>query len=302
MKDYSKIFNLTKEDVVKEKVESVDLRFNPSPIDGKDYIAKVRFVPYIHEDGKNNVESIKYFAYNESTGDKFYGYCPSTVGQGSIMKDAWIACKESKSAIENDYTDALKNGKRYTSAILVIEDKQHPENEGKILFWDYGRKIAEKIELQLENDFGTETNVFDPMEGKMMVVKVTKKGENNNYDGCQFSPNSEPISFNGMTLEATQESQGKFIEFLLEMTPKNINDYIYKDWTDNVWEQAFTYLNTLLTSTKMKETLWKKHGNNYQDWLSGAGDEFNDVEKTIINETTSENGSNIDEDSLLNSL
>ena len=295
--DYSNIFNLTKKDILSasESESKQDLYFSPLPVDGKPYIAKVRFLPYIYGEQKAIAPSIKYFCKYDPTDSKFNGYCPSSVGKPSILRDAWYMLNSSKNVLEKELTNNLKNGKRFVSAVYVIEDKNNPDNNNKILFWDYGKQVHDKIVALLEPDFGDEVNVFDLLSGYEMGVKVEKKGENNNYDNCSFIQRVVPFSTPTFTFDGSKESQVKVIEFFKENMSDKRHEYTFKEWTDGTWEAALKYLDDLIPNTIIKAKLWKKHGYDYNTWSAGGIqtiDQTSTAETIMTEATTSGNSGN----------
>lgn len=310
--DPTKLFGLTATDITSSKQSSNDsLMFNPSPEDGKPYIAQIRFIPYVFGNQISKVESTKYYAKNPLNDSKFYGYCPSSNNERSIFIAAFTMLKNSKSVKDQALMKCLANGKRFLSAILVIDDKNNPENNGKIMFWDFGVTIDKQIVGLLEPDFGKPCIVYDVLDGKDMYVRVSKNGGNNSYDGCKFSDERTPLVFDGNTYENTPEMQEKLKTWLFENTPKDDvrQKFLFQGWDDTTWNEALTYLDDLIPSVTMKETLWKKHGRDYQAWFNGdstSTDGMTDTEKTIMESTTSTSTGtdvgNESEDSLMSQL
>lgn len=83
---------------------------------------------------------------------------------------------------------------KYYSNVLVIRDKEKPENEGKVMLLGYGKKIHDKITAALKPKFEDEVafNPFDMWEGADFVIKIwteTKgKAKFPNYDDSKFQP------------------------------------------------------------------------------------------------------------------
>jgi len=82
---------------------------------------------------------------------------------------------------------------RYISNILVIKDKEHPENEGKVFLYSYGAKIFGKIEAAGKSEFEDipSINPFDMWEGANFVLRIKNVEDYRNYDNSSFEKASQ---------------------------------------------------------------------------------------------------------------
>ena len=114
------------------------------------------------------------------------------------------------SGIEANKDIARKQKRRlhYVSNILVVSDPTHPENEGKVFLFRYGKKIFEMLKDKMQPQFQDETpmNPFDLWEGADFKIKVRKVDGYWNYDKSEFA-NSKPLSEDDAQLEAVWNSQ-----------------------------------------------------------------------------------------------
>ena len=94
------------------------------------------------------------------------------------------------------------------SNILVVSDPTHPENEGKVFLFRYGKKIFEMLKDRMQPQFEDETpmNPFDLWEGADFKIKVRKVDGYWNYDKSEFAT-SKPLSDDDAQLEAIWNSQ-----------------------------------------------------------------------------------------------
>ncbi len=80
--------------------------------------------------------------------------------------------------IESDKEIARKRKRKlqYYSNILVVNDPRHPENEGKVFLYKYGKKIFDKITETMNPQFEDEKacNPFDFWEGANFKLKTLK--------------------------------------------------------------------------------------------------------------------------------
>jgi len=94
--------------------------------------------------------------------------------------------KNSKNASEVEKAELISRSTKYYSYILVIEDEQNRDSEGKILIYPYGYKIKEKIKDQKDGISGDPCNVFDLANGKDFKLVMKQLGEYPNYDSSTF--------------------------------------------------------------------------------------------------------------------
>ena len=86
---------------------------------------------------------------------------------------------------------------------MVVKDPKHPENEGKVFLYKYGKKIHDKILAAMQPEFQDEEpiNVFDLWEGANFKLKIKKVAGFWNYDSSEFDSVSA-ISADDSELEA----------------------------------------------------------------------------------------------------
>jgi len=77
----------------------------------------------------------------------------------------------------------------YYSNIYVVNDPKHPENNGKVFLFKYGKKIHDKILAAMQPEFQDETpiNVFDLWEGANFKLKIKTVAGYWNYDSSEFA-------------------------------------------------------------------------------------------------------------------
>ena len=74
-----------------------------------------------------------------------------------------------------------------------MSDPKHPENEGKVFLFRYGKKIYDKLMEALQPQFEDETpvNPFDFWEGANFKLKIRKVDGYWNYDKSEFDSPSK---------------------------------------------------------------------------------------------------------------
>jgi len=96
--------------------------------------------------------------------------------------------------LESDKEIARKQKRKlqYFSNIYVVSDAKHPENEGKVFLFRYGKKIFDKITAAMSPEFEDEKaiNPFDFWEGANFKLKIRKVDGYWNYDKSEFEDTS----------------------------------------------------------------------------------------------------------------
>ena len=98
------------------------------------------------------------------------------------------------SGVEADKEIARKRKRKlsYTANIMIISDPKHPENEGQVKLYKFGKKIFDKITEAMKPEFEDETpiNPFDFWEGANFKLKIRKVDGYWNYDKSEFDSKS----------------------------------------------------------------------------------------------------------------
>ena len=97
--------------------------------------------------------------------------------------------------LESDKEIARKQKRKlqYFSNIYVVSDTKHPENEGKVFLFRYGKKIFDKVTAAMSPEFEDEKaiNPFDFWEGANFKLKIRKVDGYWNYDKSEFEDTSK---------------------------------------------------------------------------------------------------------------
>jgi hypothetical protein len=240
------IFNLDAEAFV-TKVPTTggdkDDFYKPYPEDGKDGVYKslIRFLPNPENPAKSKIH--KYYVYLKDpvSGDGFSADCPSTVGKKSVLKDLFWKLKNSHSAADQELSKNFARKEDFYSLVQIVQDKNKPELEGKVMIFKFGKKLNDMLEAQLQPEYGSPCNPFDLFEGKEFSVSVRKVGEWNNYDLCSFVGEKTPIKIGGKSMEKNQKDMEVILSYLNE-GPKNLTSFDYKDWDDELTEKIMNVI------------------------------------------------------------
>ncbi len=172
----------------------------------KGYRSVVRFLPNLTKDGKvgqSAIEKISHYV-NIKNQKELSGYfdSPKNFGDKCALSDVYYQLTNSKNAILQERAKMLNYSKKYYSYVLVLEDEQQPELVGKILIFQYGKTIKDKISAEKNGEIsGVSCNVFDLSAGKdfVLLVKEIQTGDETypDYKMSMFKPEttSLPIYF-----------------------------------------------------------------------------------------------------------
>ena len=139
-----------------------------------------------------------------------------------------------------------RNRKRklsYYSNVLVVSDPTHPENEGQVKLFKFGKKIFDKITEAMQPAFEDETpiNPFDFWKGANFKLKIRKVDGFWNYDKSEFEGVSA-IADNDDSIKAIWEKQYPLNPFL---EPSNFKSY----------EELKEKLHRVISGTKSTDTV-----------------------------------------------
>ncbi len=217
----------------------------------KGWRSVVRFLPNLTQEGKigqSAIEKITHYVdiKNQKELSGWFD-SPKNFNEKCPLTDLYYTMQNSKNAILIEKSKQLKYSKKYYSYVLVVEDEQQPELVGKILIFQYGKTIKDKISAEKNGEIsGVPCNVFDLSAGKdfVLVVKEIQTGDETypDYKMSMFKPEatSLPIYFKDKAvfknvpledgkIKPTAQAQVK--EFLLERS-NELEDFAPKHLTD----------------------------------------------------------------------
>lgn len=217
----------------------------------KGWRSVVRFLPNLTKDGKvgqSAVDKITHYVDIKQPRE-LSGWFDSgkNFGEKCALTDLYYTMQNSKNAILIEKSKQLKYSKKYYSYVLVLEDEQQPDLIGKIMIFQYGKTIKDKISAEKNGEIsGVGVNIFSLDAGKdfVLVVKEIQTGDETypDYKMSMFKPEatSLPIyfkdkqSFKNAPLKDGKidpSVQGKIREFLLdrdheleEYAPKRLDE------------------------------------------------------------------------------
>ena len=118
---------------------------------------------------------------------------------------------------------AQKRKLSYYSNIYVVSDPTHPENEGRVFLYKYGKKIFDKLVEAMQPAFADE-KALDPFnfwEGADFKLKIRKVDGYWNYDKSEFAA-PKPLLNDDAKLESIWKQAYSLADF---EAPKNFKTY-----------------------------------------------------------------------------
>ena len=220
-----------------EKKSYVDERLWKPELDktGNGY-AVIRFLPAI--DGEDLPwAKVWNHAFQGPTGQWYIENSLTTLGQKDPVSEMNTAYWNS--GVESDKEIARKQKRKlqYFSNIYVVSDPKHPEKEGKVFLFRFGKKIFDKIMESMQPAFADEVavNPFDFWKGANFKLKIRKVDGYWNYDKSEFE-DSSALFDNDESIEEVWKQQYSLADFT---APTNFKSY----------DELKTRLNTVLVGT-----------------------------------------------------
>ena len=220
-----------------EKKSYVDERLWKPEVDksGNGY-AVIRFLPAVKGEDLPWAKVWNH-AFQGPTGQWFIENSLTTIGQKDPVSEMNTAYWNS--GVESDKEIARKQKRKlqYFANIYVVSDPKHPENEGKVFLYRFGKKIFDKCMEAMQPAFEDETpiNPFDFWEGANFKLKIRKVDGYWNYDKSEFAAPSALFDDDD-ALEKLWGTQYSLAEFT---APTNFKSY----------DELKTRLDTVLAGT-----------------------------------------------------
>lgn len=188
---------------VKAEVKTGGGFFNPDALTApqKTWRGVIKFMPKLWDfENEAKTETVETVSFSVKNGTSWARY----MSPKSTDKYAKCAVSDRIWAMKNSGNASLVDavGRAYSQStyalIQIIADVQNPENNGKLMVWNVPRDIIKQIESQMfpskediEMSGAVENNVYDPINGYCMSLKITvnknENGEFREYGECKFN-------------------------------------------------------------------------------------------------------------------
>lgn len=224
-------------------VYKVSYKDNPNKV----YTAVIRFIPWHANPSKNIMEKYTSWVKNPMTQKGMYVDDLKKLGQPSPVVDLFFELKNTKIPTYEDYAKNYLSSKFNCSALVqIINDPQHPELNGQIKVFTFGKTIREKLYQEefpiVPGQVGI--NPFDPFYGRYFSIYCTEKSGYNNFDNSQFFDNKDAAGnklpsgiwyLNPETgnMECAQDGMNRqyLVDYLVKNSP-DLSKYDVQPWSD----------------------------------------------------------------------
>jgi hypothetical protein len=183
--------------------------------------AVIRFLP---EPSNEDVPFVRIWDHGfQGPGGWFIENSLTTLGQKDPVSEYNSMLWNSGIDSNKDKVRKQKRRLSFISNIYVVKDPAHPENEGKVFLYKYGKKIFDKLNESMNPQFQDESpmNPFDLWEGADFKLKIRNVEGYRNYDKSEFDP-SAPLLDDDAALEGIWKSENSLQEFV---NPSNFKTY-----------------------------------------------------------------------------
>lgn len=149
--------------------------------------ATLRFLPRVEGDELPWVRIFSH-GFQGPTGKWYIENSLTTLGENDPVGELNTQLWNSGSDANKEIARKQKRKLSFIANVLVVSDPKHPENEGKVFLFKFGKKIFDKIMDKARPTFEDEkpVNVFDLWEGANFKLRMRKKDGYANYDESAF--------------------------------------------------------------------------------------------------------------------
>ena len=139
---------------------------------------------------------------------------------GELNRELWNSGRDS----DKEVARAQKRKLSYYSNIYVVQDPAHPENEGRVFLYKFGKKIFDKLVEAMQPAFADESPIdpFNFWKGADFKLKIRKVDGYWNYDKSEFAPPNTLGDYDDARLEQIWKEGYSLADF---EDPKNFKSY-----------------------------------------------------------------------------
>ena len=190
-------------------------------------IATIRFLPAPEVDGDEALPWVKVFTHGfQGPGGWLIDNCLTTKNQQCPVCEHNSTLWNSGIEANKDVARKQKRKLTYISNVYIVSDPKHPENEGKVFLFKFGKKIFDKITEAMNPAFEDEQafNPFDLWGGANFKLKIRKVAGYQNYDSSEFESVSTLSNFSDDELEKIWKSEHSILEFVADKEFKSYDE------------------------------------------------------------------------------
>lgn len=210
-----------------------DRKWKPTVDDNGNGYAVLRFLPA--GDGQD-LPWVRYWdhAFKGPTGQWYIERSLTTLGQPDPVSEMNSRLWNSGNEEDKETVRKQKRRLHYVANVLVINDPANPSNNGKVMLYEFGKKIFDKIMDMMQPEFPGETpvNPFDFWQGADFELKIRKVEGYRNYDKSGFKAPAALFDGDDARLEATYNSLYDLNEFVTPNFPGAHDPNYFKSYDE----------------------------------------------------------------------
>ena len=189
-------------------------------------MAVLRFLPAPAVDGDDALPWVKLFSHGfQGPGGWLIDNCLTTKNQQCPVCEHNSSLWNSGIEANKEIVRKQKRKLNYIANVYIVSDPKHPENEGQIKLFRFGKKIFDKITEAMNPQFADEQaiNPFDLWAGANFKLKIRKVEGYQNYDKSEFE-SPAPLSTDDAKLEKIWKSEHSLKEMTADKEFKTYDE------------------------------------------------------------------------------
>lgn len=189
-------------------------------------MAVLRFLPAPAVDGDDALPWVKLFSHGfQGPGGWLIDNCLTTKNQQCPVCEHNSSLWNSGIEANKEIVRKQKRKLNYIANVYIVSDPKHPENEGQIKLFRFGKKIFDKITEAMNPQFADEQaiNPFDLWAGANFKLKIRKVEGYQNYDKSEFE-SPAPLSSDDAKLEKIWKSEHSLKEMTADKEFKTYDE------------------------------------------------------------------------------
>ncbi len=225
LKKSSSIEKLTKALENQNKFSRDERYWEPTVDKAGNGYAVIRFLDTPAVDGTEGNPFVQLWThgFKGPTGKWYIENSLTTLGEDDPVSQYNSKLWESGSEANKKKASEQKRKLVFVSNVLVVKDPAHPENDGKVFLFKYGKKIMDKIKDKTGQsaesaDFvdpdDVKFNAFNFWEGANFKLKIRKVEGYRNYDKSEFEAPSALFGGDDNKIEALWKGEHSLKELL----------------------------------------------------------------------------------------
>lgn len=249
---------------------------------GKTY--KLRLMPYVDDPSETFFYYIEFGWRSKATDNYVSAISPSTAGEPCPISEVW------RKGFQNKLnTSGIRRREQWMVNVYVVDDPSHPENNGTVKIFRYGKQIDKIIQQALQGDLSDELgkSIFDlSSNGYDFIVRCEQQQEFPNYSNSSFARRTSALPGIGDDENKIVELYGKVFK-LKEMFKIKTYGALQKMLDEHY------YVTNKVSTSELIETEQPYVENAFKD---PSNQEVEKATKAVNNAVTESTNTSTDED------